>query len=107
MEFKEEDVVYNMPIRFWEDKEPIRCIVKKDEITSYINVKESSSDSIYVYSEEYGHNIYINRKSLFFSEALCREAIELYSKLRDVYQKDEANKIVERVLEFKNSENQN
>lgn len=107
MEFKEEDVVYDMPIRFWEDKEPIRCIVKKDKTTSYINVKESSPDSIYVYSEEYGHNVYINRKSLFFSEALCREAIDLYSKLYEVYEKDEANKIVERVFEFKNSETKN
>ncbi|QUH21758.1 hypothetical protein [Alkaliphilus sp. B6464] len=96
--FNEEDVVYNMPIRFWEEKEPIKCIVKKRQETSEINVKESSQDSIYVYSEEFGHGVYVNRKSLFFSKENCRKAIELYSKLHDLYSKDESDKIVESVL---------
>ncbi|MFF2532510.1 hypothetical protein ACFVS2_26945 [Brevibacillus sp. NPDC058079] len=115
MVFKEKDIVYRVPIRFWEDKEPTKCIVQEEIDTSHVRVFESSSGSVYVYSEEYGHNVYVNRKYLFFSEKQCREAIELYSKLLEVYHNDESDKIFERFLEDEdllakskeNSRNQN
>jgi len=90
-----------MPIRFWEDKTPTKCIVETNKIADWVNVKESSTDSIFVYSEKHKHNGYIERKSLFFSEENCKKAIELYSALNDLYHIDECDKITERIIKEK------
>lgn len=99
MIFGKDDVVYYMPIRYWEDKEPIKCIVREETKTSEVHLLLIPSDSVLVYSEAYGHDIYVNRRSLFFSEAKCREAIELYSKLKEVYFQDECDMIFNKIME--------
>lgn len=103
MVFEKEDVVYYMPIRYWEDKEPVKCIVKEETKTPEVHLLLMPSDSVLVYSEEYGHDVYVNRRSLFFSEEKCREAIDLYSKLKDVYFKDECDKIFDKVMDELNT----
>lgn len=99
MQFSEKDVVYCVPIRFWEDKDPIKCVVKEGKQTDHISAMESSRDSVLVYCESHGHDVYINRKKLFFSEESCRSAIELYSKLNDLYHHDECDKLMEHLFE--------
>lgn len=111
MIFQEEDVLYEIPIRFWEDKEPIKCVVKKEQESKNVDIinNTSSKDYIYVYSEEFGHNVYVNRKFLFYSKEKCKQAIELYIKLQDLYRTDEieiiANRILDEYIDEKNEEN--
>lgn len=99
MIFNNGDVVYKMPVRFWEVKEPTRCIVKEPKETTGVCVPNlPTGDSVYVYSEEYGHEVYVSRETLFFLKESCEKAISLYSQLRDVYFKDEGDKVFERMF---------
>jgi hypothetical protein len=88
MKFKEGDVLYKIPIRYWEDKTPTKCIVVKDVLRDY-HLIGSIQNSFLVYSEEYGHNVYVDREYLFFDYDKCIKAIELYSKLYELYKSDE------------------
>ncbi|OME55438.1 hypothetical protein BSK59_13250 [Paenibacillus odorifer] len=92
------NLVYSMPIRFWEDKTPIKCIVELEKKTSEVNLNISSKESIYVNSELYNHNVYVDRRKCFFDEEKCREAIELYSQLHNLYFNDESDEIIKRIF---------
>lgn len=96
MVFNKGDIVYSMAIRFWEDKEPIKCVVETNTKTKEVNLNMNSDDSIYVYSDFYKHNVYIDRKKCFHTEEKCREAIEIYSKLNELYFNDELDEICKR-----------
>lgn len=100
MKFNKGDIVYRMPIRFWEEKEPIKHVVAEDKKTGKLNLNiiDDSNDWVLVYSEVDGHNVYIGRRKLFTSEENCRKAIELYSQLHDLYFSDESGKIAEEII---------
>lgn len=92
MKFKKGDIVYKIPIRFWEDRNPTKCIIAED---GNLDVNFHVKDSIFIYSEEYGHNVWIDRKDIFFSIDNAKKAIELYTQLDKLYSEDECEKIFE------------
>ena len=102
MIFKDGDEVYSIPGRFWEEKEPIKCCVKKEKETDYIHIINNGvsnlNNNVLVYSEEYRHDVYMNRADLFYSRERCRVAINLYSRLHELYFEDESDICFERCL---------
>lgn len=97
MLFEKGDVVYKMPIRYWEDKEPVKCIVVKEIAAEHVRVDMKGS-SILVYSEEHKHEVYVDRRDLFFTKENAMKAIGLYTQLHDLYADDEALEITNRIL---------
>jgi hypothetical protein len=109
MKYLKGDVLWCIPIRYWEDKEPTKCIVEKDEVTHEYSTLGGvkNNDSLYVYAEEYKHNVYIDRAYLFFDKEKAIKAIEAYNTLHDLYRKDESSKMAKRVWENVKNDSKN
>lgn len=90
---KKDDVLWVLPIRFWEIDEPHRIVILTD-------CKEDDRH-VYCMSDLYGHEVYIDREFLFYDKENAKKAIELLRQLDSLIEDDGVELLMERIFETK------
>lgn len=93
--YKDGDVLWKMPIRYWETQEPSRCVVVGDNIME----ANETNHSLYVESDEYGHCVYVRPSDCWYNKDNAVLAAKLHKQLYDMRSHEEASVIVDRLLE--------
>lgn len=78
--------MWAIPIRFWETQEPIQCDVLEEP--------KEDAEHVYVYSHEYGHNVYQPREGLFFSRDKAIDAAYFYKNILELYSEDATKYVI-------------
>lgn len=87
--FKKGDIIWLVPIRFWEEKEPIQGTVLQD-------CKEHDN-SLYIHHAIYGHPVYIEREFVFSKKENAIKTIEYLILLQKLISSDTVDLIMESI----------
>jgi len=104
MKYQDGDVVWKIPIRYWEDQKPTRCVVAGDQQHEVHPAGQFNSSALYVHADEFGHCVYVNPDDCFFSEATAHDVAVLRKLIMNLRRKDEMDKVFERMDLFKDKE---
>lgn len=102
MLYKDGDVLWHMPIRYWETQEPTKCIVTNDQNMTVHSADEFNTHGLYVYSYEYGHCVYVSPAECWYDKDNAIRAALLRKWLLDMRKQEETRIVVDRMFAEKN-----
>lgn len=92
MRFLKDEVLWSIPICYWETQEPHRCVVVEDQVVH-------ERGSVLVHSAAYGHQVYVERKNLFYNIKNAVDVAKLKKQINEIASRDEADRVVNRIWE--------
>lgn len=104
MLYKHGDVVWKMPIRYWEDQTPTRCVVEGEQRLEIHTSGQFNSSNLYVQADEYGHAVYVNPEDCYFSKEVAHDAAVLKKLLLSLRRRDELDVVMQRIGLVRNDE---
>lgn len=82
-------VLWQVPVRFWEDEKPERCVVVSDD-----SIYDFDDEfSTYAFHDGYGHNVYLSPDDLYPSIEECNAEIYRRREVRDEERKRDVAKL--------------
>lgn len=101
MRFKKGDVVWRVPIRYWEDQTPERCVVVSDDEASHParDALEHADvcKGLLVFHEGYGHEVYVPHDGVYYVRANAIVAALAKKRLHDLESADFAEYVTDTV----------
>lgn len=99
MLYKDGDILWCTPIRYWETQEPTRCTVIGDQKVEVHAADELNGNRhLYVHSDEYGHPVYVTANKLWYDKDTAIRAALLRKWLFNMRHSEEAHVVCERMF---------
>ena len=101
MEFRDGEKVWVLPIRFYDEgAQPRRAVIKGTQQFGGTRASmHNSTHALYVFMPEYGHEVYIDPRDVFYRKNKCRAAIRLLVKLRNLQLADQSRVTANRIMD--------